>query len=125
MHEFMVNILEIAGGIAVSVVLPALTRSVRREFRCQTATTTTTTSMAGGHLGTQRMPWRQALLPAVAKGVRHIWPILRPYLELSAFSLITAVVILAFLDKPITSWRVGFAAGYLWDSTVQKIAGRG
>jgi hypothetical protein len=81
--------------------------------------------MAGGALGLQRTPWHQALLPAVARGVRHIWPTLRPYLELSAFSLITAVVILAFLDKPITSWRVGFAAGYLWDSTIQKIAGRG
>jgi len=123
MHQFALNILEVAGGIAVSVLLPALARSVRREFLLQT-TAIPATPLTGQRLHVRRRAWQTAVWPALIGGVRFVWPVLRPYLKLACFSLITAIVILAFLDAPLTSWRAGFAAGYLWDSTLQKISGR-
>jgi hypothetical protein len=50
-----------------------------------------------------------------------IWDIVRPYLITAIFSLIVALVLVAFLGETIETWQAAFLAGYTADSTLQKI----
>jgi len=47
---------------------------------------------------------------------------IKPYLALGLFSLLTALLVVAFLGDTLGSdWRPAFVAGYAWDSTLQKV----
>lgn len=81
-------------GILMSIVLPLLRKSVPQPARIQT------------------------LLPmnALAASVKT-------YLIVGVFSLLTAVLIVAFGGSATANWEwyTGVLAGYAWDSTLQKI----
>jgi hypothetical protein len=47
----------------------------------------------------------------------------QPYLVVLAFSLLTAVVVIAFTGDILNAPPAAFIAGYAWDSTIQKIKG--
>lgn len=81
----------VAGGVAISVVLPLL-----RAF----------------------LPKPPAQL-ATARTSR--WIVIRPYLVTALFSLIVALLIMAFTDEMITGWKSALLAGYTADSTLQKM----
>jgi hypothetical protein len=55
---------------------------------------------------------------------RRVAEAAKPYVILGAFSLVVSILIIAFLSKEIATWQSALIAGYLWDSTLQKIAGR-
>lgn len=96
--------LAVAGGVATSILLPVLVRSVKAEF--------------------------ERAVPAARKGsavtrlLVAAWPQVRKYLILGVFSLVTAVLVAAAMGDAITAWQGAFVAGYAWDSTIQKITQR-
>lgn len=90
-----------AAGVATSIVLPVLVRSVREEFSAAVP-------QAEG----------QSRLARIFKAA---WPMVRKYLSLLVFSLIMAAVIVAVGGQHMEGWHTAFLAGYAWDSTVQKI----
>lgn len=47
----------------------------------------------------------------------------KPYLALMVFSLVVALLVVAFALEQLTDWRVALLAGYASDSTIQKIRG--
>lgn len=51
----------------------------------------------------------------------RLWSIAKPYASIGAFSLLTALLIVAFAGDTLTDWRAAFLLGYAWDSTVQKV----
>jgi len=51
----------------------------------------------------------------------EVWEIIKPYLITAIFSLIVALVLVAFLGDTIKTPGAGFLAGYTADSTLQKI----
>ena len=52
-----------------------------------------------------------------------LWRVAKPYLALLIFSLIVALLVVAFAAEQLTDWRVALLAGYASDSTIQKIRG--
>jgi hypothetical protein len=93
-----------AGGVATSILLPVMIRTLRAEFSAA--------SPAG-----KNSSWIKRVVVAA-------WPVIRKYLILLIFSLVTALLIVAVLGDSITGWRAAFVAGYAWDSTIQKITQR-
>jgi hypothetical protein len=52
------------------------------------------------------------------------WPTAKPYLALAVFSIIVATLVLAAAeaaDKPLRVWWEALLAGYVSDSTLQKL----
>lgn len=107
-------------GVVLSIVIPVLSKAVRKEFDLL---------QSGGKAG----PGLNALPPPETQGgmlhsawnvLSAVWPAARPYALLGAFSLLVALLVVAFLGDALTDWRSALIAGYLWDSTVQKITGR-
>jgi len=45
----------------------------------------------------------------------------KPYLMTGLFSLMVGLLIFAFVEETITGWKEALLAGYVWDSTLQKI----
>jgi hypothetical protein len=90
-----------AAGVATSILLPVMIRAVRHEFN------------AAAPAGKGRS-W-------LARTALAAWPIVRKYLLLLAFSLLTALLIIAVLGDQVSSLGAAFVAGYAWDSTIQKI----
>jgi hypothetical protein len=39
------------------------------------------------------------------------------------FSLLTALLVVAFTQETLTDWKAALLAGYAWDSTIQKLKG--
>lgn len=91
-----------AGGVVLSIIIPVLARAVREQF------------YMGG--------------PAELSGLRILarasWRVMRPYLLLGAFSLVVALLIIAVAGETLRTWESALIAGYLWDSTLQKFAGK-
>lgn len=83
-------------GIVTSIALPILRKSIPKPVTIYTAT--------GEPSATSRF-----------------WEIAKPYASIGAFSLLTALLIVAFAGETLTDWRAAFLLGYAWDSTVQKI----
>lgn len=82
-------------GIVISVALPPLWAVVRQRFP------------ADG---------------AQPKGlVADIWDVTKPYLALGAASVLTALLLVAFLGDNLLDPRAAILAGYAWDSTLQKL----
>lgn len=91
-----------AGGVATSILLPVLIRAVRTEFAVA-------------------VPQGKKTRSALVRALVAVWPAVRKYLLLLAFSLLTAFLIVAALGDSIGTWGAAFIAGYAWDSTIQKI----
>ncbi len=91
----------LAGGVATSILLPVLVRSVQAEFRAAVPAT------RGG-----------SALPRILAAA---WPYMRKYLILGVFSLLTGVLLAAAVGDAISTWQAAFVTGYAWDSTIQKI----
>ncbi len=53
--------------------------------------------------------------------VSKLWAVTKPYVVTGIFSLLVAVVIVAFLGDAIDTWQKAFLAGYTADSTLQKL----
>jgi len=92
----METYLLVAVGVAISVVLPIVRQSL--------PVPSSGTAGVGGLLG-----W--------------VWQKAKPYLAIGAFSLVTAVLIVAFTGDTFKSPQAALLAGYAWDSTIQKLKG--
>lgn len=87
-------------GIVISVLLPILWEVVYRYF--------------------PKPP--PAAAPAAAPVVLlSLWRVVVPYLVLGIASLVTAILIVAFLSDTLKDYRAALLAGYAWDSTLQKL----
>jgi hypothetical protein len=107
---FMQLYLSCAGGIVVSILIPVVRAAVGRAFPAD----------ANSRNGGQVVLLPQLLIAAI----RGLWPLFRPYAILCVFSLLVAIVIVAFLQEKLVTWQSAFLAGYVWDATLQKIAGK-
>jgi len=87
----------IFGGILISFLLPVL----QKEIPTQKNTMTLRERAA--------LRWKEVVIP---------------YFAIMLFSALTALLLLAFFEQPITDWRAALLAGYAWDSTIQKIKGK-
>lgn len=65
------------------------------------------------------LPKPPALAAAAAGGV---WAELRPYVVIAIFSVLTAILVMAFAGDAVDKWTwyQALLAGYAWDSTLQK-----
>ena len=50
------------------------------------------------------------------------WQQARPFVAIGIFSVLTALLIIAFTRGSLGDWRAALLAGYAWDSTLQKVA---
>ena len=80
----------------------------------------------GGIVISVVLPILRALLPkplglAVLPGSR--WPITGPYILTGLFAALAAVIVLAAGGDSVAAWKwhQALTAGYLWDSTLQKL----
>ena len=87
-----------AVGIIISVLLPILWEAVWRAFP---------KPKSGG--------------PESSERINAFWQVVRPYLLLGAASLVTALLIVAFVGDQLHDFRAAILAGYAWDSTLQKL----
>jgi hypothetical protein len=46
----------------------------------------------------------------------------KPYAVVGAFSILTAILIVALAGDTLRTWNMAVLAGYAWDSTLQKLA---
>lgn len=97
--NFLNAYLACAAGVLLSALIPSLAATVRQYFS------------AGTPAALEQL--------ALAK---LLWHATRPYIILAAFSLAVSVLIIAFLGNQLATWQSALIAGYLWDSTLQKIA---
>ncbi|MEW6659563.1 MAG: hypothetical protein AB1424_12960 [Thermodesulfobacteriota bacterium] len=91
-----------ASGVVLSIIIPVLSKAVRRQF-----------DLGGA-----------AELGGFGIIIRAIWQVIRPYIILGLFSLAVALLIVAFSGETLKTWQAALIAGYLWDSTLQKIMGK-
>jgi hypothetical protein len=49
------------------------------------------------------------------------WPTVKPYAIILAFSLVSSILIVAYVGDTLTDWRAALLAGFSWDSIMQKI----
>lgn len=91
-----------AGGVLLSFIIPVLSISVKKQFN------------VGGPAG----------FGGIGLLARTIWQQAKPYATLAVLSLAVAIVIIAFSGDSLKTWQLAFLAGYAWDSTLQKIAGK-
>ena len=77
------------------------------------------------------LPILRALLPrppaVAAEAAGGIWVELRPFVVVAAFSILTAILVIAFAGDGVSTWRgyQALLAGYAWDSTLQKVSKQG
>lgn len=74
------------------------------------------------------LPILRALLPkppsaaaAPPKFLVALWNYAKPYLVVGVFSVLTAFLIIALTGDTVKGFKAGLLAGYLWDSTLQKL----
>jgi hypothetical protein len=69
------------------------------------------------------LPLIRALLPKPPEALRGrtFWEIARPYVQTGIFSLLVAVLVFAASGDQLSTWQTALLAGYLWDSTLQKL----
>lgn len=59
--------------------------------------------------------------PKMTKSER--WEQLKPYIFTAAFSMLSAILIVANFETKM-EWNEALIAGYAWDSTMQKMRGK-
>jgi len=91
-----------AGGVVLSVIIPVLSKSVQQQFA------TGEPAAVGGALRLLRLIWRHT----------------RRYWALALLSLAVAALIALVMGDTLSTVKAAVMAGYLWDSTLQKISGR-
>jgi hypothetical protein len=71
------------------------------------------------------LPILREMLPKASQGITRsaLWVAARPYVILGLFSLVVALLLVAFLQGQLTDWRAALLAGYSADSTLQKLKG--
>ena len=68
------------------------------------------------------LPLLRAQLPtAGTRGNKPFMELAKPYLIVGLFSILTSVLVLAFVYTDELDWRGALLAGYAWDSTLQKL----
>ena len=80
-------------------------------------------TVAGGIVLSVVLPWVSLFVPKppTASAQRRKWERIRPYLATGAFSLLTALLLMAAVGDQLGSWKAALFAGYTWDSTMQKL----
>jgi xanthosine utilization system XapX-like protein len=53
--------------------------------------------------------------------LKRAWPTVKPYVAILVFSLVSSVLIVAYVGDTLTDWRAALLAGFSWDSLMQKI----
>jgi len=66
---------------------------------------------------------RESIPGGKLRGFAELWEIIKPYLVIGLFSLLTALLVVAFTQGTLTDWKAALLAGYAWDSTIQKLKG--
>lgn len=74
---------------------------------------------------------RQKIPPPAAQIARRLdrvhdflirsWPTVKPYAVILAFSLVSSILIVAYVGDTLADWRAALLAGFSWDSIMQKI----
>jgi putative effector of murein hydrolase LrgA (UPF0299 family) len=54
--------------------------------------------------------------------VDRTWEKIKPIVVVGVFSLLVALLVLAFMRDKIVDWQSALIAGYLSDSTLQRIS---
>ncbi len=71
------------------------------------------------------LPIVKTMLPAGAAAQSLTWSDrwqqAKPFMAIGIFSLLTALLIIAFTWGTLKDWRAALLAGYAWDSTLQKV----
>ncbi|MEO1032210.1 MAG: hypothetical protein AAFX55_12435 [Bacteroidota bacterium] len=68
------------------------------------------------------LPLLRAQLPSAGnRSVTNFKTYAKPYLIVGLFSILTSLLVLAFVYTPDLVWRDALLAGYAWDSTLQKL----
>lgn len=49
------------------------------------------------------------------------WPTVKPYAVILIFSLVSSILIVAYVGDTLTDWRAALLAAFSWDSIMQKI----
>jgi hypothetical protein len=127
-------------GVVLSVIMPILASAVRRAFpppltaqqlKESGGSSITSFGLAGLFVVLLSAAFWKSLATAafwqgLARGlessIKTAWPLARPYIVLGLFSLAVALLLVATLRGTLTRWEEWLIAGYLWDSTLQKIA---
>ena len=104
-----------ASGVLLSILVPCLARAVRKDFRYMIDTEPRAHNIFSA---------MAEALEKLAKLGPPIWTALRPYALLAIFSLAVSILIVAFLGDKLSTWQSAMIAGYLWDSTLQKLTGK-
>lgn len=83
-------------GVLISVILPILRNS---------------------------LPVRGAEINRAGGGstLENIWIVAKPYIIVGVFSLVVALLVVAAAKSSLTDWRAALLAGYVADSTLQKL----
>jgi len=100
MKEFLINYGLVSLGVLISIVLPVIKKSVIKPAP--------TAPIKGQTAG-------------VSSKISEFLTDAKPYLLTGLFSLIVALLLLAFLGEDIEDWRTALLAGYAGDSTLQKL----
>lgn len=95
MNDFLTNYGLVALGVFISIILPVLKQYIIKPEDGEVAG-------AGG-------------------AMQQFMAIARPYLVTGIFSLVVALLLMAFLGDNIADWRAALLAGYAGDSTLQKL----
>ena len=66
-------------------------------------------------------PKPELAMEGATSSLAPIWKATRPYFATGLFSLIVALLLIAFLQDQLTDWRAALLAGYAFDSTLQKL----
>jgi hypothetical protein len=105
-----------ACGVVLSIIIPVLIKAVK---------TVSEQWMTTVSLGIRSLDSPvERVVAAIKSSFRVMWPVLRPYVVVGVFSLAVSVLIVAFLGDKLKTWESALIAGYVWDSTLQKITGK-
>ena len=95
MNEFLANFGLVALGVFISIILPVLKQYIVKPNDGEVA--------------------------GVGGALHKFMIVAKPYLITGLFSLVVALLLMAFLGDNIADWRAALLAGYAGDSTLQKL----
>jgi hypothetical protein len=86
-------------GIVVSFILPILRKRIPAEDK--------TLNLKG--------------LARANDFLTRAWPTVKPYAIILLFSVVSSILIVAYVGDTLTDWKTALLAGFSWDSIMQKI----